>query len=159
MSEAAPEEAPVENPPPPPPPQEEGTETRGQEAESKEEEIKVDANAEGTFPTTYNGQPIIYTPLPHDVLSGRGAFVNAHSGNRHFRTLCWARKPAFDAGNHGLKRQLATEVVKSVLTDLNPPARFLQKVELGDGLDKIICWTSMGLDKAINKACQARRLV
>jgi hypothetical protein len=108
-------------------------------------------------PSEYNGKPLVcITPHPHDVLSGRGAFVNAHSGNRHFRTLSWARKPAFDAGNHILKRQLAMEVVHSVLDDLDPPGRFLQKVVIGKGIDKTIGWVDMGTEKAINKACQVR---
>jgi hypothetical protein len=60
---------------------------------------------------------------------------------------------------------LASDVVHSVTTHLNPPARFLQKVILSavndddaddnDGLDKIIGWIEIiGKEKAIHKACQ-----
>jgi hypothetical protein len=36
----------------------------------------------------------IITPHAHDVLSGRGNFVNHHVGNENFRTLCVAHASA-----------------------------------------------------------------
>jgi hypothetical protein len=66
----------------------------------------------------------------HDVLSGRGAFVNGHVGNERFRQLAIDRKPQFDAGNYSEKRALATEVV-NIIRSLDPPGRFLKRVTSG----------------------------
>jgi len=64
----------------------------------------------------------------HDVLSGRGAFVNGHVGNQRFRKLAVDRKPQFDAGNYSVKRALATEIV-GIIRSLDPPGRFLKRVK------------------------------
>jgi hypothetical protein len=62
----------------------------------------------------------------HDVLSGRGAYVNGHVGNARLRTLAVERKVRFDAGNYTDKRQLASEIV-TIVKSLDPPGRFLKK--------------------------------
>lgn len=67
----------------------------------------------------------IREPSDPDVLSGRGASVNAHPGNKKFRALCFARKPEFEAGNHAAKRRVATEIVNVIFDD--GKARFLKK--------------------------------
>eukprot|EP00536_Pseudo-nitzschia_multiseries_P000167 jgi/Psemu1/178140/e_gw1.3.63.1 len=61
----------------------------------------------------------------HDVLSGRGAYVNGHIGNARLRALASERKSRFDAGNYTEKRMLAAEIVAHVRA-LDPPGRFLK---------------------------------
>lgn len=88
---------------------------------------------------------------PHavDVLSGRGASVNAHPGNKRFRALCFARKAEFDAGNHAAKRRIAIEIVD--ISIKNTGSRFLKKkIEKGP-------WFEMTYDQAVSKACQVMR--
>jgi hypothetical protein len=76
------------------------------------------------------GDPIDVV-APMDVLSGRGASVNNHPGNKKFRALCFVRKPLFDAGNHAAKRRIATEIVNLMMKpppDANvEPSRFLKR--------------------------------
>lgn len=68
----------------------------------------------------------------HDVLSGRGGFVNAHPGNHHLRALCAYRKKEWDDGNHATKRRIAIEIYQMV-RKLNPPGRFLKKEIVSSG--------------------------
>lgn len=101
----------------------------------------------------------------HDILSGRGAFVNGHSGNERFRTLAIERKPQFDSGNYSEKRALATEIV-GMIRSLDPPGRFLKKI---NGASKVTDenwdhshtlegqWEELSDEKAIHKACQVMR--
>ncbi len=72
--------------------------------------------------------PIISTYEDMDVLSGRGAAVNNHPGNKKFRALCFVRKAHFDLGNHAAKRRLATEIVEILQSGKDhPPSRFLKR--------------------------------
>jgi hypothetical protein len=72
--------------------------------------------------------PVITTYDEMDVLSGRGAAVNNHPGNKKFRALCFVRKAHFDLGNHAAKRKLATEIVEILQCGKDhPPSRFLKK--------------------------------
>lgn len=110
-------------------------------AEAKSEEAKP-AETEETGPA-------VWEPKDQDVLSGRGASVNAHSGNKKFRALCFSRKPEFEAGNHAAKRRIATEIVTA--TANNGESRFLKKkVDKGP-------WHEMTFEQAILKACQVMR--
>lgn len=107
--------------------------------------------------------PIVENPFgvnDHDVLSGRGAFVNGHIGNAHFRELCAERKPQFDAGTYTEKRSLATDVV-SIIRSLTPPGRFLKRIK-EDGSEIEFAstmpgWEELSDDSAIHKACQVMR--
>lgn len=89
----------------------------------------------------------------HDVLSGRGAFVNGHHGNGLLRRLAQDRKQRFDAGNFTEKQALAAEIVGHVRS-LDPPGRFLKKVAktASGGLSGE--WEELSDEKAIHKACQ-----
>jgi hypothetical protein len=74
-------------------------------------------------------EPIIENPFgvhDHDILSGRGAFVNGHIGNARLRTLASERKIQFDSGGYTEKRALATEIVQ-IIKALDPPGRFLKR--------------------------------
>lgn len=72
------------------------------------------------------GVTTIDVPHEHDVLFGRGAATNSHSGNQYFRALCFERKEQFDANSHAFKRRIATEIVELVKA-LVPPGRFLKR--------------------------------
>jgi hypothetical protein len=91
---------------------------------------------------------------PMDVLSGRGASVNNHPGNKKFRALCFVRKPLFDAGNHAAKRRIATEIVHLMMKPQDPnvePSRFLKRKD-----DKSPHY-AMTEEQAIAKAQQVMR--
>lgn len=91
----------------------------------------------------------IETAAEMDVLNGRGAYVNAHKGNQEFRAMCFRRKPEFDAGNHAVKRRIATEIVAIMMDEKK--GRFLKKKD-----DKGP-WFEQTREKAILKACQVMR--
>jgi hypothetical protein len=126
------------------------------------EEVQEDKTLSTSTTTT-----LIWEPADADVLSGRGASVNAHGGNKKFRALCFVRKPEFDAGNHAAKRRIAHEIVMATLggpsvmnngesgstatTTTTTTTRFLKrKDEKGP-------WTQMTIEQAILKACQVMR--
>lgn len=106
--------------------------------------------------------PIVENPFgvhDHDVLSGRGAFVNGHVGNANFRKLCLERKEQFDAGNYSEKRNLATEVV-NIIRNQDPPGRFLKHVKASEDTaaeGEAIQWEELTDDRSIHKACQVMR--
>ncbi|KAG7354572.1 hypothetical protein IV203_003928 [Nitzschia inconspicua] len=123
-------------------------------------------------------EPIIENPFgvhAHDVLCGRGAFVNGHIGNTRLRTLALERKRQFDSGTYADKRTLATEIVQTIQS-LSPPGRFLKRANVdkdnkdeqdktgelkieetttGDLIDGM--WEQLSDEKAIHKACQVMR--
>jgi hypothetical protein len=115
-----------------------------------EVETKPEAIPEAGGEEPEDDAAAIWEPAEADVLSGRGASVNAHGGNKKFRALCFARKPEFDAGNHAAKRRIATEIVTATTSGTN--ARFLKKKKADKG-----AWFEMNLDQAILKACQVMR--
>ena len=115
--------------------------------------------------------PIIENPYgvhDHDILSGRGAFVNGHVGNQRLRKLALERKANFDAGNYTEKRTLASEIV-SIIRGLTPPGRFLKRVKpteekakdgeeaKGDKGGLSDEWVELSDEKSIHKACQVMR--
>lgn len=53
-------------------------------------------------------------PTSNDVLLGRGAFINEHSGNRRFRNLALEHKLLFDAACLADKRQLSLDIVSLI---------------------------------------------
>lgn len=97
--------------------------------------------------------PILELPQgvhAHDILSGRGAFVNEHGGNIRLRTLCSERRDQFMAGTYAEKRALASEIVY-LIHSLDPPGRFLKK---SNGKNE---WEELSDEKAIQKTCQVMR--
>jgi hypothetical protein len=108
-----------------------------------------------------------YIPHPHDILFGRGAYVNNHPGNRRLRTLSLERKVAFDMGGHNEKRALAVQIVR-IVQALTPPGRFLvrppssvAKCSAATTAKNAKCagttWVDVGEEKAVQKACQVMR--
>mmetsp|Transcript_10850 Transcript_10850/g.24268 ORF Transcript_10850/g.24268 Transcript_10850/m.24268 type:complete len:595 (+) Transcript_10850:38-1822(+) len=92
----------------------------------------------------------IVTPHEHDVLSGRGNFVNYHTGNEHFRALVKKHKIAYVACPKPEKGRFALLIVDEIRS-LNPPGRFLRQ----DASTKL--WSDVGDKKSVDKTRQALR--
>ncbi|KAL3793777.1 hypothetical protein HJC23_013339 [Cyclotella cryptica] len=107
------------------------------------------------YPTTN-----ISNPGPHDILCGRGGGTNAHPGNIKFRKLVAAHKLRYLAASKSDKPGVAREVVKE-WRNLNPPGRFLAKMDEGnekdDGREQSVLWHDVGDKKAREKASQCLR--
>lgn len=92
----------------------------------------------------------ILKPHNHDVLSGRGNFVNNHEGNKRFRALVNEHKQSCVACPKSEKSKYA-ELIVNELRNLNPPGRFLKK---DDGTR---LWYDIGKKKTFDKTRQALR--
>ena len=92
----------------------------------------------------------IVTPHDHDVLSGRGNYVNYHVGNEHFRSLVKKHKIAYVACPKPEKGRFSTIIVDEVRS-LDPPGRFLKQ----DPKTKL--WQDIGDKKSLDKTRQALR--
>ena len=92
----------------------------------------------------------IITPHDHDVLSGRGNYVNYHVGNEHFRFLVKKHKIAYVACPKPEKGRFSTIIVDEVRS-LDPPGRFLKQ----DAKTKL--WQDIGDKKSLDKTRQALR--
>jgi hypothetical protein len=89
-------------------------------------------------------------PHDHDILSGRGNFVNYHAGNEHFRALVRKHKVAYVACPKSQKGKFSQMIVDEI-KQLNPPGRFLKQ----DETTKL--WYDIGEKKALDKTRQALR--
>jgi hypothetical protein len=92
----------------------------------------------------------VITPHDHDVLSGRGNFVNYHAGNEHFRALVRKHKVAYVACPKQQKGKFSRMIVEEIRAR-NPPGRFLKQ----DHATKL--WMDIGEKKALDKTRQALR--
>ena len=92
----------------------------------------------------------IVTPHDHDVLSGRGNFVNYHAGNEHFRALVRKHKVAYVACPKPQKGKFSRIIVDEIKAR-NPPGRFLKQ----DPITKL--WEDIGEKRALDKTRQALR--
>jgi hypothetical protein len=103
-------------------------------------------------PTTMSTQQMhgILAPHDHDVLSGRGNFVNYHAGNEHFRGLVRKHKVAYVACPKPQKGKFSKMIVDEIKI-LNPPGRFLKQ----DPKTKL--WYDIGEKKSLDKTRQALR--
>jgi len=97
------------------------------------------------------GDPIS-EPHRHDVLSGRGNYVNNHPGNEHFRSLVRMHKVAYVATPKSQKPKFS-RLIYDAIKNLDPPGRFLKQGE--DGSDKM--WYEITEKKALDKTRQALR--
>lgn len=84
-----------------------------------------------------------------DVLLGRGNGAAAHPGNKRFREIVRANKKVYLAAPRHCKTSVAKEVIGQI-ESLDPPGRFLERVEEGRYL--IVSPT-----KALEKTSQALR--
>jgi len=102
----------------------------------------------------YDDTNIIKTPTSTDVLCGRGAPINKHTGNRTFRTVVKFNKPLHNVCDKRERYQLAESIVK-VLEGQTPPTRFLQRYPGSSyGEEK---WVPISKERATRKALQALR--
>jgi len=92
----------------------------------------------------------IATPHEHDVLSGRGNFVNYHAGNEYFRALVQKHKVAYVACPKPQKGKFSQMIVDEIKSR-DPPGRFLKQ----DAKSKL--WYNIGEKKALDKTRQALR--
>lgn len=92
----------------------------------------------------------IETPHDHDVLSGRGNFVNYHAGNEYFRALVRKHKVAYVACPKPQKGKFS-QLILDEIKCRNPPGRFLKQ----DPKTKL--WYDIGEKKALDKTRQALR--
>ena len=92
----------------------------------------------------------IDAPHEHDVLSGRGNFVNFHVGNEHFRSLVKKHKIAYVACPKPEKGRFSKVIVDEIRS-MDPPGRFLKQ----DPATKL--WKDIGDKKSLDKTRQALR--
>jgi hypothetical protein len=92
----------------------------------------------------------IETPHEHDVLSGRGNFVNYHAGNEYFRELVRKHKVAYVACPKAQKGKFSLLIYDEIKAR-NPPGRYLKQ----DPKTKL--WYDIGEKKALDKTRQALR--
>ena len=92
----------------------------------------------------------IVTPHEHDVLSGRGNFVNYHTGNEHFRSLVKKHKIAYVACPKPEKGRFSKVIVDEIRS-MDPPGRFLKQNQATK------LWEDIGDKKSLDKARQALR--
>lgn len=89
-------------------------------------------------------------PHDHDVLSGRGNFVNYHPGNEHFRLLVRKNKVAYVACPKPQKGHFS-RLIYDEIKKRNPPGRFLKQNPTTKQ------WHDIGEKKALDKTRQALR--
>mmetsp|Transcript_37279 Transcript_37279/g.42579 ORF Transcript_37279/g.42579 Transcript_37279/m.42579 type:complete len:350 (+) Transcript_37279:68-1117(+) len=89
-------------------------------------------------------------PQKHDVLSGRGNFVNYHPGNEHFRSLVRKHKVAYLNCPKSQKSKFSQIIVDQIQSQ-NPPGRFLKQHP------ETKLWNDIGEKKALDKTRQALR--
>lgn len=92
----------------------------------------------------------ITAPHDHDVLSGRGNFVNYHAGNEHFRALVRKHKLEYVKCPKPQKGKFSRMIFDEIKAR-NPPGRFLKQ----DMQTKL--WYDIGEKKALDKTRQALR--
>jgi len=108
--------------------------------------VKMEAEARRRLTRLTN----IYQPNEHDVLSGRGNFVNYHRGNQFYRSLVKKHFLQYVASPKSDKPKYALLIYHEICMQ-NPPGRFLRQ----DAHSKI--WHDVGERKALDKTRQALR--
>ena len=97
----------------------------------------------------YEGEGI-ETPHDHDVLSGRGNYVNYHAGNEYFRALVRKYKNDYVKCPKPQKGKFSKIIVDEI-SERVPPGRFLKQ----NPATKL--WHDIGEKKALDKTRQALR--
>ena len=109
--------------------------------------LHLDGHSHAQQPLQMHG---IVTPHDHDVLSGRGNFVNYHPGNEHFRALVRKHKMQYVECPKPQKGKFSRLIVDEIKRR-DPPGRFLKQ----DSSSKL--WYDIGDKKALDKTRQALR--
>eukprot|EP00978_Attheya_sp_CCMP212_P014389 scaffold36555_cov51-Attheya_sp.AAC.6 len=104
----------------------------------------------GPEEVTSEGEESTLRPRSHDVLSGRGNYVNYHPGNEHFRNLVKKYKKVYVTCPKAQKGKYSRLIVDQIFA-MDPPGRFLKK----DSETKQ--WGDIGEKKALDKTRQALR--
>lgn len=92
----------------------------------------------------------IVKPIENDVMCGRGAGTNHHTGNRTYREMVKKRKIRYARSSRIQKPLIANEVIREVRGQ-EPPGRFL------DCNNETGLWYDIGDDHARKKVIQALR--
>jgi hypothetical protein len=111
---------------------------------------KQSASSKVVFTMSKQQLHSIVAPHEHDVLSGRGNFVNYHIGNEHFRNLVRKHKVPYVACPKPQKGKFSRMIVEEIRCR-TPPGRFLKQ----DPATKL--WYDIGEKKALDKTRQALR--
>jgi hypothetical protein len=92
----------------------------------------------------------IKEPHPHDVLSGRGNYVNYHDGNEFFRKMVRDHKVDYVNCPKQQKGKFSKMIVDKIKAR-NPAGRFLKQAK------DTKLWYDIGEKKALDKTRQALR--
>lgn len=105
--------------------------------------------------STTKEDTIIKTPSETDVLCGRGAPINRHSGNILFRKVVKCNKELYNVCTKKERYYVAESIVQA-LQNQSPPTRFLEAYQdLNGGSDEM--WVAISKERAIRKTVQALR--
>jgi len=110
---------------------------------------KVSTNT-NVLPPVLRGKYVTKQPNCHDVLCGRGNFVNNHEGNKHFREIVALHKVMYVAAPKHSKPIFARKIIDT-LHSLSPPGHFLAQ----EPSTKL--WYELDNKKAMSKTRQALR--
>jgi len=111
---------------------------------------QTERDAENTNTSQVQQLANIRDPHVHDVLMGRGNFVNYHPGNQYFRTLVKKHFLQYISSCKNEKPKYAELIIDEVCMRA-PPGRFLRQ----DSDTKM--WLSVGYKKSLDKTRQALR--
>jgi hypothetical protein len=101
--------------------------------------------------THFHFDPIsIAEPHANDVLSGRGAGITKHEGNKRWRELIRRHRQQYNLLPRNQRPIIAESIVQAVRS-LSPPGRFLAK----DAATQV--WYDIGDERATEKTAQAMR--
>ncbi|GAX10160.1 hypothetical protein FisN_3Lh356 [Fistulifera solaris] len=91
---------------------------------------------------------IYHTLQENDILFGRGNGVAFFPGNINFRSIAWTFRDEYSKVIKAERKVLAYKVM-NVLTNLEPPSRFLEPTELG--------YREVSKARVLEKICQTLR--
>jgi hypothetical protein len=103
-----------------------------------------------TLPPLLRGKFVTKAPNCHDILCGRGNFVNNHVGNKNFREIVAMHKVLYVAAPKHSKPMFARKIIDAV-HGLEPPGRFLAQ----EPSTKL--WYELDNKKSMSKTRQALR--
>jgi hypothetical protein len=112
-----------------------------------QEAAPADPMSDRPLPPTINSIVVVVVEA-YDVLSGRGARVNAQAGNQALRALCACRRAAWEAANMPAKKRLSAELVDAMIQ--RHGTRFLKAHAHGG-------WERLSIPQARLKVAQVLR--
>jgi len=137
-------------PPPLPPPA-----TRHHQYATEPTFAATSYHPSSVYPTPCPATDLIYEVNDTDVLCGRGAPTNFHTGNQYFRGIVSQYQPMYLGAKRADKPEIACRVVERIQEH---GGRFLKRTKRpGVGVSGHFCWVKIGEQRAYEKACQALR--